>query len=293
MTKQGNHPKPLFTSWKELLVDLLFILSGNVLCAIAVNGILIPNEFVTGGVTGISLIINSMVPFLNVGLIYFLINIPIFVIGWMKVGKRFFFYSIVGAASLSVILAFVNIEIHLNEPILYSLMAGMLYGIGVGLVLRSPGSQGGLDILSVILLKKFSVSFGNTVLTINIIILLFVGVFFSLESVLHTVIVFIVSSKLVNIVLTGLSQRKSVMVISDHWEKISKEILKNPMMGVTIISGEGGYMKNGRKILYIVVSLMSLGRIKKLILEVDPDAFIVISGTQEVINYRIGNQPHW
>lgn len=293
MVKGKSTHKKIFISWKQLIIDLIYILSGNVIYAIAVKGILIPNHFVTGGVTGISLIIHKIVPFANVGIIYFLINIPIFIIGWMKVGRRFFFYSVLGVSSLAVILTFVNVTITLNDNILYSLLAGILLGIGVGLVLRSPGSQGGLDILSIVILKKYAISFGNTVLAINIIILLLVGVFYSLESVLYTIIVFFISASFVNVVITGLSRRKSVMIISDYWEKIEREILKDINQGVTIIPGKGGYRQKDEKILYIVISIRHIGRIKKTILEIDPDAFIVINDTREVVNYRIGNQPHW
>jgi uncharacterized membrane-anchored protein YitT (DUF2179 family) len=161
------------------------------------------------------------------------------------------------------------------------------------LALRSSGSQGGIDILSVMLLKRFSISIGSTVLVISIVILLLVGLSYSLEALLYTLVVIFVSSKMVGVVVTGLSQRKAVFIISPECRQISKEILKDIRRGVTILEGKGGYSGRPEQILYTVVTLTELGDLKRLIANIDPDAFVVISDTLEVINYRIGNQPHW
>jgi uncharacterized membrane-anchored protein YitT (DUF2179 family) len=106
-------------------------------------------------------------------------------------------------------------------------------------------------------------------------------------------IVVFVSSKVIDLVVVGLSQRKVIFIISNHWERISQEILKDIRRGVTILKGEGGYSRKEEKILYTVVQLTEIGSLKRIVHEIDPDAFVVISDTQEVINYRIGNQPHW
>jgi len=143
------------------------------------------------------------------------------------------------------------------------------------------------------LLKRFSINIGDTILTLNGIVLLLISVYYSVEAVLYTMIVVFVSSKVINLVVTGLSQRKSVFIISSQWEKISQEILKDIRRGVTIINGQGGYTRNEEKILYTVITLTEIGQLKRLVNNIDPAAFVVISDTLEVINYRIGNQPHW
>ena len=150
-----------------------------------------------------------------------------------------------------------------------------------------------MDILSVMLLKRFSINIGTTILTVNIIVLLLVSVFYSVEAVLHTMIVVYVTSKVVNIVVTGLSQRKSVFIISSKWNAISDEILKDIRRGVTTIRGEGGYMRTKEHILYAVIAFTEIGELKRIVRKHDPAAFVVISDTLEVMNYRIGNQPHW
>ena len=289
----STKPQPIFISSKQIISDFFLIISGCVLCAIAINGILIPQHFATSGITGIALVIHKMLPGVNIGVIYFLCNVPLFALAWMAVGRRFFFYSLVGMAALSLSVAFIQIPIHLEDKVLNALWAGLISGAGVGISLRSSGSQGGIDILSVMLLKRFSIGIGNTILAVNIIVLLLVALAFSLEALLYTLIVIYVSTKVASIVITGFSQRKAVMIISPAWQKISQEILKDIRRGVTVIKGEGGYSGREENILYTVVTIREVGSLKRLVQRIDPDAFVVISSTQEVMNYRIGNQPHW
>jgi len=159
--------------------------------------------------------------------------------------------------------------------------------------LRSLGSAGGLDILSVILLKRFSIRLGSTILAFNSLILVAGAVLFSLEGALYTLIYIFVSSYMVNLVVTGLSQRKAVYIISPQWEEISRKIMDKIQRGVTVIKGQGGYTGRDEQILYTVISFRELPQLKQLIRGVDPDAFVVITDTLEVMGQRIGNQPHW
>jgi uncharacterized membrane-anchored protein YitT (DUF2179 family) len=291
--ERSRKPQPIFFSSKQIISDFLLIISGCILCAIAINGILIPQHFATSGITGIALILHKIFPQFNIGVIYFLCNVPLFALAWMAVGRRFFFFSLVGMAALSFSVAFIQIPVHLEDKILNALWAGLISGTGVGLTLRSSGSQGGIDILSVMLLKRFSIGIGNTILAVNCLVLLLVALAYSLEALLYTLIVIYVSTKVASIVITGFSQRKAVMIISPAWQQISHEILKDIRGGVTIIRGEGGYSGKEEKILYTVVTIREVGSLKRLVQRIDPDAFVVISPTQEVMNYRIGNQPHW
>ena len=293
MKTNTNNPQPIFITPWQIFSDFLLITVGCILCAIAINGILIPQHFATSGITGLALVIHEKIPSLNFGIIYFFINIPLFVLAWMTVGRRFFFYSLVGMAVLSLSVAFINIPISLDDKILNALWAGLISGAGIGITLKSSGSQGGIDILSVMLLKRFSIGIGSTILAVNCFVLLLVGMAYSLETVLYTLIVIYVSTKVASLVITGFSQRKAVIIISPEWQKISGEILKDIKRGVTIIKGEGGYSGKEEKILYTVITIREVGSLKRLVHGIDPDAFVVISPTQEVVNYRIGNQPHW
>ena len=229
------------TSTKQVCWNLFLIACGSLIGAVAVNGILIPQQFFGAGFTGVAIIIHYLFSPLPMGVLYLLLNIPVFVLGWVYVGRRFFFYSIAGMLFFSAALQWIHLLVPVQDRILSAILAGIIMGIGAGITLRSLGSGGGLDILAVILLKRFSVRLGTTMLAMNSLVLLAGGILFSLESALYTLIFIFVSSYIINLVVMGLSQRKSVMIISPEWENILQEIVDKGHRGVTMIEGRGGY----------------------------------------------------
>jgi len=276
-----------------ILWNLLLITVGCFLCAAAIKGILIPKQFLAGGVTGMSLLIHYVLPSLPVGVIYFILNIPLFFIGWMFVGRRFFFYSVAGVIIFSAVIFLPYPLFPINDMILAALTAGIVTGVGSGLILRSLGSAGGLDILSVILYKKFSIRPGTFVLAFNALLMIGAAFHIPLEMVIYTLIFMYVTSYGVNMVVTGLSQRKAIMIISPQWQAISNEIMAHMQRGVTMVRGEGGYSGKELRILYSVVTFSELSRFKQMIKNIDPQAFVVVTETLEVMGKSIGNQPHW
>jgi len=280
-------------STKQVLWNLVLIAVGSMLCATGINGILIPQQFLSGGVTGIALVIRYLVPSLPVAMLYFILNIPIYTVGWMHAGRRFFLYSIAGLLIFSGALICPNVLLPVHDKILSALLAGIIIGVGSGIILRSLGSAGGLDILSIILMKRFSIRLGSSVLAFNALVLGAGAVLFSLEMALYTLVYLYVNSSMINLVVMGLSQRKAVHIISPKWEKITQEINEKIQRGVTIMRGQGGYTSQEHQILYTVITFRELARLKRLISAVDPDAFVVVTDTLEVMGQRVGNQPHW
>jgi uncharacterized membrane-anchored protein YitT (DUF2179 family) len=181
----------------------------------------------------------------------------------------------------------------IRDPLLNALTAGIISGIGSGIILKSVGSGGGLDILSVILIKRFSIPIGTTVMGFNGVLMLAALFRFNTEIVLYTLCYLFVTSQLVNLVVTGLNQRKSVMVVSLQWQAIAREVMENMHRGVTIVDGEGGYTGQKLRILYAVITFQELSRFKEMVRQLDPDAFVVVAETVEVMGKGIGNQPHW
>ena len=282
--------------WKtfgRILWNLALITVGSAICAVAVNGILIPKAFVSGGVTGLALVIHYLLPKLSVGVLYLLLNIPLFALGWKYVGRRFFLYSIVGTIVFSVAVEWVSIPIPIQDKFLAALMAGIIMGVGLGIILRSAGSSGGTDILSVMVLMRLSVRLGNTTLAFNSAVLIMTAILFSLESALYTLVFIYVTAHMMDIVVTGLSRRKSVMIISKSKTELVQSILEKLDRGVTVIQARGGYSNEPSDILYTVITFRELPRLKRLVNAVDPDAFVVVNDTTEVMGQRIGNQPHW
>ncbi|MBE0616480.1 MAG: YitT family protein [Proteobacteria bacterium] len=273
--------------------SLCLIAAGSALCALAVNGILIPQRFLSGGVTGVALLLHYTWPALPVGALYALLNVPLFAMGWVHVGRRFFLYSLAGVTIFSVAVQWVGWPIPVRDPMLAALLAGLVTGVGSGLILRSAGSAGGVDILSIMLFRRFSIRLGTTVLAFNALVLAAGVVFVDLEKALYTLVFFFVSSRVVDLVVTGLSQRKAVTIISQHWEALNRLILHDLRRGVTVLQGQGGWSGEEEKVLYTVITFRELARLKREIRRVDPQAFVVVSETLEVMGHRIGNQPHW
>ena len=293
-----SKPRNFYTKFRvkqfsTILTNLAIISAGSSLCTIAVNSVLIPHNFFGAGFTGISLILHYLFPVLPVSLIYFIVNIPLFSMGWVNIGRRFFLYSIAGMIIYSISLELINLSIPINDKVPAVLFGGIILGIGSGLILKSFGSAGGLDILCVIFMKRFSIKPGTTILVFNLLVLGAGAIIFSIENALYTLIYIFVNSQVVNIMITGLNQRKAIYIISPKWKEISKQIMENIQRGVTVLQGWGGYTGNEQHVLYTVITFRELSRLKPVINQIDPEALVVVSETLEVMGQRIGNQPHW
>jgi len=278
---------------KKIIWNLFLMAVGSVICCVAVNGILIPQKFFGAGFTGLSLLIYYLFHAIPISILYLALNIPLFALGWVYVGHRFFLYSIAGMIFFTAALQWVHVLIPIHDKILSSILAGIIMGVGSGIILRSMGSAGGLDILSVVLLKRFSVRLGTTILAFNSTILIAGAFLISLEGALYTLIYVYVNSFIVDFVVTGLSQRRTILIISREWEKISQEIMERIHRGVTLVNGRGGFTGEEIQILYTVVTFREVPRLKELAKSIDPNVFLVVSDTLEVVGTRIGNQPHW
>ena len=285
--------RDLFRALPPLFWNLGLIALGSALCALGINGVLVPRQFLSGGFTGLALIIHYVYPALPLGVIYFVLNIPNFVFGWKFVGRRFFLYSVAGMFIFSAAIQTIHVTLPVYDQLLSALLAGIIIGVGSGVILKSLGSAGGTDILSVMLLKVFSIRLGSTILAFNGIILVASALIFSLEKALYTLIYLYIVSSVVNLVVTGLSQRKAVFIISPKWKQISQRIMEEVQRGVTIIKGQGGFSGQEQQILYTVITFRELARLKRVVKSEDPEAFMVVSETLEVMGQRVGNQPHW
>lgn len=274
--------------------SLALLVAGSLLAAVAVNGILLPRGFLSGGFTGLSLLVHYLQPAWPVGALYLLLNLPLYALGWRWVGRRFFLWSIAGALILAAALQWVHPgDLGLHDRILAAVLAGILVGAGTGLILRSLGSSGGTDILAVILLKRYGLKPGSTVLGFNSTVLVGAALLISLEGALYTLVYLFVSAKITDLVVVGFSQRKAVFIISRQWREIADAVLTRVNRGATIINGEGAYSGAEERIVYTVVQFRELPRVKDLVRALDPDAFMVVTDTLEVMGHRIGNQPHW
>ncbi len=278
---------------KNISWNLGLLLTGSLLCAAAVNGILIRQHFFSGGVAGLVIMIHYLIPFLSVAFLYALANVPLFLTGWFVIGRRFFLYSVVGTLLLIAAIALVDVDIPVHDKLLAALLAGLIQGVGSGIILKSLGSSGGTDILAVIFFQRFSVQLGTTKLIFNLMILVAAALLFSLEDALYTLIYLYIATRIIDLVVTGLNQRKAFFIISPLGETISRRILNEINRGVTILHGKGAYSEQEQQILYTVINLREMAPLKEIVRNVDPDAVVVVSDTTEVMGRRIGNQLRW
>lgn len=284
-------PSPLkrVNAIKSVLMNIGLIASGCIVFAIGMNSVMIPHQLYSGGLAGIAILIKYHVSSLNVGLMYFLLNIPLLVLGWYSISRKFILYSLFGIIFFSIAADIVQFPSPLlNDLLLAALLSGVICGAGAGLILRSLGSAGGLDILAICLNKRFGFRTGTVLFIFNTFILLAGAWLLDLEKALYSVIYMFVSSRVVNLVIKGFSDRKSIMIISDVAADIAAELLKHNGRGVTFLEGEGAYFHQKKKVILTITNLTDLPKMKELVLKCDPRAFVVINDTVEVIGARYG-----
>jgi uncharacterized membrane-anchored protein YitT (DUF2179 family) len=267
----------------SVIWNLLLISAGSAVLGIGLKSIAIPHGFITGGASGLTLLIYYVSGLMSPGLWYLLINIPIFLIGWIHVSRRFFFYSLYGMAALSTAIDLIGFSLPIKEPILAVLAGGVLMGAGTGIILHSLGSSGGLDVVGIILHQKLNVRVGTFFFTFNLILFAFSFGFLEADLVLYSLFMSFISTQTMDYVLTIFNQRKMVIVISDLNEKIAGEIQSRLNRGVTFLNGSGAYTGKIKKVILTVIHNYQLKRLEEAVLSIDPGAFIITENTFNVL----------
>ena len=267
----------------SVLWNLLLISAGSIVFAIGLKAIAVPHGFITGGISGLTLLFYYVSGLLSPGLWYLIVNVPIFLIGWIHVSRRFFLYSLFGMAAMSASIDLIRFSLPIHEPILAVLAGGVLMGAGIGIILHSLGSSGGLDIVAIILNQKFNLSMGTFFFGFNVILFAFSFGFLEADLVLYSLFMSFISSQTLDYVLTAFNQRKMVFIISDLNQKIAKEIHTRLNRGVTFLNGSGAYTGREKKIILTVVHNYQLKRVEEAALSIDPEAFIITESTFNVL----------
>ena len=267
----------------SVLWNLLLISAGSLVFGIGLKSIAIPHGFITGGISGLTLLFYYVSGLLSPGLWYLIVNIPIFLVGWVHISRRFFFYSLYGVAALSLTIDLIGFTLPIREPMLAVLAGGVLMGAGSGLVLHSLGSAGGLDIIGIILNQKFSIRLGTFYFAFNLVLFAFSFGALDADLVLYSLFMSFISSQTLDYVLAFSNQRKMVFIISDLNDHIAKEIHSRLNRGVTFLEGSGAYTGKAKKIILTVVHNYQLKRVEEAALSIDPEAFIITENTFNVL----------
>ncbi|WP_294658159.1 YitT family protein [uncultured Fusobacterium sp.] len=267
----------------KYLKEYSIITLGCFFYAISINYFFISNHLAEGGVAGICLILYYLFK-LPVGVMYFVINIPLLIIGWRLVGRDFLFKTLYGTTCLSFLITFTqNWKGPSNDILLGAIYGGALIGIGLGLIFMVNGSTGGTDIIARILNRYFDIPMGRTMLFLDIVILGVATIFFGKEIVMYTLISMAIVSKAIDYFQDGYTKSKGITIISTKSEEIKSKIMDKIGRGTTIIKGKGGYTGKEIDLLFCVVSKFEVTKVKNIVKEIDAFAFLTISDVSEVL----------
>lgn len=270
----------------RLLLELLCIASGAVIAAFAMEEFLVPNTILDGGVVGIGIIVNNLTGF-PLSALTILLNTPFLIIGGRKMGKQFIAKAVWAMLLFSIFLeVFEPLRRATAEPLLAVCFGGVLLGIGVGLVIRFGGCLDGTETVAILLNKKFKLPVGQTVLIFNIVIFAAAGLIFGADRAMYSLLTYFITSKVLDIVETGMEQTKAAMIITDDAAQISRLIYERLGRTVTIMEGEG--LVSGKKVvLYCVLTRFEIHELKEIVKLIDASAFIAVSDVSEIIGNHV------
>lgn len=267
----------------KYLKEYLIITVGCFFYAVSINYFFISNHLAEGGVAGICLILFYLFK-LPVGIMYFVINIPLLIMGWKLVGRDFLFKTLYGTSCLSFLITLTETwKGPSNDIMLGSIYGGVLIGIGLGLIFMVNGSTGGTDVVARILNRYFDIPLGRTMLILDVVILGIAAIFFGKEIVMYTLISMAIVSKAIDYFQDGYTKAKGITIISSKSEEIKERIMNETGRGTTIIKGEGGFTGNEMDLLFCVVSKFEVTKVKTIVKETDSFAFLTISDVSEVL----------
>lgn len=269
---------------KEFLINLLKMAIGTAFMAIGTEQFLLPSQLSTGGFSGIGTIVYYMTG-ISVGTTILMLNIPLFLIAYFKVGRKFFINAVLGTLMLSY---FLNIFQHVSsittDRFLGSLYGSIMVGIGTAIVLKANGSTGGTDLLaSVVKAYKSRLKTGTLIILFDTVIVIANTIFFrDIEVALYSALAIYIMGKIFDIFFEGIDFAKMLIIISPKWEAISNRINTELQRGTTALYGKGMYKKQDKEILLCVMSRGEIREARKIIDEIDPSAFIIITNAREV-----------
>lgn len=280
--------------WSSLLLRGFWMIVGALIYTIGLDLFLVPNSVIDGGVVGISLMAAELTG-ISFSIFVVLINLPFLYLGYRAIGKGFTLSTLFSIIWMAIFSTFAHyFDPVTTNPFLGAIFGGIILGIGVGLIIRNGGSLDGSEIVAIIFDKKSTFSVGEIVMGMNLIILGAAGFVYSWDSAMYSLVAYFIAYKMIDVTITGLEESKGVMIITDaeNSEKIADALNANLNRGVTILYGEGGYLKQPKHALYSVVTRLEITRLKDTVYEVDPSAFITIQDVHDVFGGRFSKSGH-
>ena len=274
------------SSIKNYVQDALYISSGALMCAFALKSFLVPNKFLDGGVTGMSLLLHEIYHW-NIAIVMILANIPFIIMGLFQVNKSFALRSTIGVILLAWCLDSVPFPILLYDKLLTSTFGGFFLGLGIGLGMRGGCALDGMEVVALYTLKRSSFTISEIILGFNIIIFLIAAFQLGFETALYAILTYYTVTKTIDYVVEGLEEFTGVTIISGKSDEIKEVLVKKLGRGITIYKGERGFMKDSFEvshecdIVFTVITRLEVRRLKNTVRNIDPKAFIFINSIKE------------
>lgn len=280
----------------RLIQDLVLMLAGVLIAGIALKGFLVPNHFFDGGITGISLLIHEIYDY-NLAIVIILLNLPFIIISYFSVSKKFAYSTLVSVILLGLCLFLLPEFALTSDKLLISLFGGVFLGIGVGLIMRAGAALDGIEVLALYTLRRTSFTITEIILAINILIFCIAAFQFGVETALYSILTYFAATRSIDYVVEGLQAHTGVTIISGKSEVIKYQLVNKLKRGITVYKGERGFLPGNFEvstdcdIIFTIISRLEMRKLKNLVSDVDPQAFIFASTIKEAAGGVIKRRP--
>lgn len=280
--KHGGERFKVRMKMKKYIADIAVLIVGAFLFALAVNLFIIPNDFGEGGVTGVTIILYYLFQW-SPSLVNIVINGVLLIVGYKFLDRRTTIYTIIAVAFNSLFLHLTeNWRIDSHEPTINAVFAGVIVGVGIGLIVRVGGTTAGTVILARIANKYLDWNISYALLFFDLIVAFSSYFIIGAEKLMLTIVILYVGTKVMDFMIEGLNPKKAVTIISEKQNDIAEMVITEMDRGVTVLSGHGYYTKNPKEVLYIVISKQEVSTLKKIVRSIDPSAFLTIHDVRDV-----------
>jgi uncharacterized membrane-anchored protein YitT (DUF2179 family) len=265
----------------KICVSTALILVGSMCCAFGIKSFLVPNQFIDGGATGVSMLLEKLTG-IPLGVLLVLVNLPFYFLGRRFIGSAFAWRTIAGIVVVALAVSVMPFPAATADHLLGAVFGGFFIGAGVGLAMRGGGVLDGTEILAVVLSKHTFVTVGEAILGLNVVVFSAAAFVLGVEPALYSMLTYFAASKTIDYLLHGIEAYNGVMVFSSRHEPIRQSVLAEMGRGVTVLKAAGGYTAVQQEVLYCVVTRLELTQLETLVRRHDPSAFIVITPVHDV-----------
>ena len=274
--------------------EFIYIIIGVFSAGFGLKGFLLPNQFIDGGATGISLLLQNITS-LDLGILLIIVNIPFLLLATQTIGTKFALKSVMAIAFLAVVVHFIDYPIITEDKLLISIFGGFFLGLGIGMAMRGGSVIDGTEVLAIYLSRKLSITVGDVLLLINIIIFSFGAYVLSVETALYAILTYLAAAKTVDFVVDGVEEYVGITIISNSHEEVRIMIVEKLRRACTIYAGKGGYGQSGpsfeKDIIYTVMTRLELPKLYTEIDKIDKNAFVVIGIVKDLKGGMIKRKP--